>query len=163
MIWNLKLIGVAFIVTPILLAGSAWYGYNKGRQSGIQQVQTLWDSEKAATVAAHAEEVMKARQREQALQTLADRIRKEKQREAIKLAADYAAVVDSLHDRAETRAGDGGVPEGAAAGVGCTGSGLAKLDAQLLAGYANAAGRLQLAYDECRAKYTEVERQLNGK
>jgi hypothetical protein len=160
MIWNTRLLAATAIL--ILVAGSAWYAYESGSRSGREEVQAKWDSEKAATAAAQAEELMKARQREQALQALADRIRKEKQREAIKLAADYAAVVDSLHDRAETRAGAGGVPEGAAAGVGCTGSGLAKLDAQLLAGYAHAAGRLQLAYDECRAKYSEIERQLNG-
>jgi hypothetical protein len=160
--WNIKLIGLATITTLTLLAGSAWLAYAKGSKAGAQAVQSQWDAEKLAMTQAQAEELMKARQREQALQALADRIRKEKQREAIKLAADYAAVVDSLHDRAETRAGAGGVPEGAAAGVGCTGRGLAKLDAELLARYSYAAGQLQLAYDECRAKYTEIERQLNG-
>jgi hypothetical protein len=162
MLWNLKILAAAGIAIAISHAGLAWFAHSKGRASGMLQIQTLWDAERLATQAAQAEEAMKARQREQALQNLANRIRQEKQREAIKLAADYAAVVDSLHDRAETRAGAGGVPEGAAAGVGCTGSGLAKLDAQLLAGYAHAAGRLQLAYDECRAKYSEIERQLNG-
>ena len=153
----------AIIAIPILCAGTAWFAYSSGKQSGMLQIQTQWDAERMATQAAQAEEAMKARQKEQALQALANKIRTEKQREAVRLANDYAAVVNSLHDRAEARAGDGGVPEGAAPGVGCTGSGLAKLDAQLLAGYAHAAGRLQLAYDECRAKYTEVERQLNGK
>jgi hypothetical protein len=152
---------IAFTATLILLAGSVVYAYSKGRQYGMQEVQILWDSEKAQTLAAQAEEQMKARQTEQALQALANRIRQEKKREATRLVNDYAAVINSLHDRPETRASGGGVPEGATTGVGCTGSGLAKLDAELLAGYSLAANQLQLAYSECREKYTEIERELN--
>jgi hypothetical protein len=129
----------------------------------MSQTQTLWDAERATQLAAQAEQQMKARQTEQALQAAVNKIRQEKQREAIKLANDYATVVNSLHDRAETRAGDGGVPEGSAAGVGCTGAGLARLDATFLAGYGRDAARLQLALNACRQAYSEIERQLNGK
>jgi hypothetical protein len=108
------------------------------------------------TLAAQAEEMMKARQTEQALQKAVNRIRQEKQREAVRLANDYAAVINSLHDRAETRAGASGVPDGAAAGVGCTGAGLAKRDGEFLAGYAADAARLQLALNACQAAYDEV-------
>jgi hypothetical protein len=160
--WNLKLLGTSVLVALLACAGSAWYAYSTGKSTGALEVQTKWDAEKLATQAAQAEEQMKARQTEQALQAAISRIRTEKQREAVRLAADYAAVIDSLHDRAETRAGDGGVPQGAALGVGCTGAGLARPDAEFLAGYSRDAGRLQLALQECRAAYSEVERQLNG-
>jgi hypothetical protein len=105
---------------------------------------------------------MKARQTEQALQKAVNRIRQEKQREAVRLANDYAAVINSLHDRPEARAGAGGVPEGAAAGVGCTGEGLAKRDGEFLAGYAHDAARLQLALQVCTSAYDQVRREVNG-
>jgi len=157
--WNLKLI--ALIATPILLAGSAWYGHSKGVQSGMSAIQSQWDAERTATLAAQAEELMKARQQEQALQAAVNRIRQEKHREAVRLANDYAAVIDSLHDRPEARAGVGGVPDSPDAGVGCTGAGLAKRDSEFLAGYARDAARLQLALDACQAAYDSVRQALN--
>jgi hypothetical protein len=107
---------------------------------------------------------MKARQTEQALRAAADRIRKEKQREAIKLAADYAAVIDSLHDREDRPSGDG-LPEGSGAGTGpaggCTGAQLYKPDAAVLVGIARDADQLRLALKACVAHAAEVERELN--
>jgi hypothetical protein len=162
--WNLKLIAAALIAIPTLLAGSAWYGYSKGRQSGILEVQTLWDSEKLVIQAAQAEEMMKARQREEALRQLTTKIRQEKQREAIKLAADYAAVIDSLQNRADRPSG-GSLSEGADTGTGlatgCTGAQLYKPDAGFLAGEANTADKLRLALKACIAHTTEVERTVN--
>jgi hypothetical protein len=128
----------------------------------MSAIQTKWDAERAATLAAQAEEVMKARQQEQAMQAAIGRIKQEKHREAVRLANDYAAVVVSLQDRAETRAGDSGVPEGASPGVGCTGQGLARLDAEFLARYGRDAGRLQLALDTCQAAYASVREAVNA-
>lgn len=154
MMWRVYLSVITAIT--ILAAGSALYAYNKGRQSGMQQVQTSWDSEKLAMKKANTEELMKARQREQALQALNQRLRQERANEVRRLAAEYAADLERLRDRPETRAGAGGVPEGAAAGVGCTGAGLARGDAGFLAGYAHDAARLQLALDSCQAAYEAV-------
>jgi hypothetical protein len=160
--WNLRLI--ALILTPILLAGFAWFGHSRGTQYGMSVVQSQWDAERAMQMAAMAEEEMKARQREQALQKAISRIRTEKQREAIKLANDYAAVVDSLHNR-EDRPRDGGLPEGDSAGAesarGCTGAELYRDDAAFLAGQANAADQLRLALKACVAHAAAVERELN--
>jgi hypothetical protein len=160
MLWNLKLI--AIITIPILLAGTAWYSYSKGRALGMSQIQTLWDAERAATMAAQAEEMMKARQREQALQALVDKQRRAHDAEVKRVVREYGALVDGLRDRPEARAGAGGVPEGAAAGTGCTGAGLAGPDARFLAGYAADAARLQLALDACKVAYDEVRRAVNG-
>jgi hypothetical protein len=159
--WNLKLLGVATTITLTLLAGSAWLAYSKGKAYGMQQVQTLWNSERAIQLAAQAEAEMKARQTEQALQQTINRIKQEKTREATRLANDYAAVLHSLHDRAEDRAGAGGVPEGATPGAGCTGQGLARPDATFLAGYGADAARLQLALNACQAAYDSVRREIN--
>lgn len=159
-----RLIVITVITT--LLAGCVVYAYNKGRQSGMQEVQTLWDSEKLATAQAQAEEMMKARQRESALQTLAGKLRLEKRREADRLAREYAAVIDSLRDRPETRAGAGGVPEGADAGAepvaGCTGAQLSGPDSRFLAGEAARADQLRIALATCIAHADAVERELNA-
>lgn len=129
----------------------------------MSEVQQQWDAEKAATAQAQAEELMKARQRESALQELATRLRKEKADEARRLAREYAADIERLRDRPEARAGESGVPEGATPNVGCTGAGLARLDAQLLTGYAHAAARLQSAYGECKAQYNALKEALDAR
>jgi hypothetical protein len=161
---NPRLLAITAIL--ILLAGSAWHGYSKGKQSGMSQIQTLWDAERAVQLAAQAEAEMKARQTEQALQKAVNRIRQEKQREAIKLANDYAAVVDSLHDRAEARASDGGVPEGATPGAkpaaGCTGAQLSGPDSRFLAGEAQRADQLRIALRACVGAYDAARREVSG-
>ncbi len=154
--WTLKTLAVAVTLTTTLVAGTAWYAHSKGVQSGMQEIQSLWDSERAIIAQAHAEETMKARQRELALRELADRLRQERTNEAKRLAREYAADLERLRNRPETRASAGGVPEGAAPGAGCTGEGLARPDAVFLAGYAADAARLQLALNQCQAAYESL-------
>jgi hypothetical protein len=164
--WNLKLFGLATIVTLTLAAGSAWYGYSSGRQSGMSQIRSEWALESAQIAAAQAEQVMKARQTEQALQKAVNRIKQEKTREAIKLANDYAVVVDSLHHRPE-RPSAGGVPEGSAAGAEsaatCTGAQLYRDDGAFLAREAHRADQLRLALKACQAAYDSVRENVNGR
>jgi hypothetical protein len=163
--WNIKILAAIGILTITSLVGSAIYAYKQGRQSGMQQVQTLWDSERLAIAEAQAEEQMKARQREQALQALVDRQRKEHQNEVRRIVREHAALTDSLRDRPEARAGDGGVPESAGAGtadrVGCTGAQLSRPDATVLVGIARDADQLRVALKACVAHASEIERQLN--
>lgn len=146
----------------ICVAVSLLYAHSSGRQYGMQVVQTLWTAEMQATIQAHAQEMAKARQTEQALQDRINQLTKEHRDETRRIAARHAAIVDGLRNRPETRAGASGVPEGAAAGVGCTGAGLARLDGELLSGYAAAAARQQAALNACVAAYEEVRRALNG-
>ena len=161
--WNIKTLAVTGIATCILVAGSAFVAFNKGRQSGMSQIQTQWDAERQARTEAQMEEMMKARQREEALKVLLARQRKEHKNEVNRVLAEYRALSDSLRDRPEARAGDGGVPQGAELGAaGCTGEGLARPDAEFLGRFAADAARLQAALNACIAHAAEVERQLNG-
>jgi hypothetical protein len=160
--WNLKLIGIAVLAALSLCAGSAWYAYSSGRQSGMSQIQMQWDAERATQMAAMAEEEMKARQREQALQKLIDKLRRDRANEANRIAAEYQRTIDSLRNRPEARAGEGGVPEGAVAGVGCTGAGLSKSDSEFLVWLGSEAARTQAALNACVTAYDEVRRQVNG-
>jgi hypothetical protein len=161
MIWNLKLATVAVIAIGIASAGGAWYAYSKGRESGMTQVQAMWDAERLATMTAHAEEQIKARQREEALKVLLARQRKEHKREVDRIIADYNADLERLRDRPAERAGAGGVPEGAAAGVGCTGEGLSRPDSEFLVWLGGEAARTQAALNACVTAYDEVRRSIN--
>jgi hypothetical protein len=160
--WNLKWWFVVAGASAVLCAGTAWVSHQKGRVAGAQEVQQMWDQERLATAQAHAAEMLKARQQEQALRALAAKLKKERVDEANRLAAEYAADIERLRDRPTERAGAGGVPPGAAAGTGCTGAGLARPDAEFLVGFAADAARLQSALDQCRRQYFEVEGRLNS-
>jgi len=164
--WNLKLMAAIGIATTISLAGTAWYAYSSGKQSGKSQIQSLWDAEVRAMAEAQAREVTQAREREQALQAQVDQIRRSHRNEISRINRDHAALVDSLRDRPEARAGDSGVPEGAGAGtehsIGCTGLQLSRPDATFLVREAALADQLRIALRACLADRTEIERELNG-
>jgi multidrug efflux pump subunit AcrA (membrane-fusion protein) len=155
-----KLWIAAVVVASTCAAG--WLTYDAGRKMGRSEVQQKWDQERAATAEAQAAETMKARQRELALQELAKRLRQEKADEARRLAREYAADLERLRDRPETRAGAGGVPDSPGAGVGCTGAGLARPDAAFLTGYAYDAARLEASLRQCVSAYNSVREALNG-
>ena len=165
MLWNLKLLGVATITIPILLAGSAWYGYSNGRASGMSQIQTLWDAERAQQIADQAEQEMKARQKEQALQTLIDRQRKAHQNEVNRIVREYAVLTDSLRNRPD-RPSDAGMPQSPDAGTGhstgCTGAQLYLDDSEFLAREAHRADQLRVALQACTSAYDQVRREING-
>jgi len=163
MLWNLKILAAAATAIAISSAGIAWYAHSKGKASGMSQIQMLWDAERAQQMAAQAEEQMKARQTEQALQKLADQQRQEHRREVNRIVSRYNADLERLRDRPEARASASGLPEGAAAGVGCTGAGLSAPDAEFLVGYAASAARAQAALDACVHAYDQVRESLNAK
>jgi hypothetical protein len=157
--WTPRLLIAAVVVIAISAVG--WRLYEVGKRSGMSQVQAQWNLEKLAMTEAMNAELQRARQREDALKTLTTRLSEDHRREKNRIRTEHAAIVDSLRNRPETRAGDGGVPQGADAGVGCTGAGLARPDAAFLVGYAADAARLQSALNACRAAYAEVEREIN--
>ena len=151
------------LVAAVVAAGGALMAYSAGHDAGAAQVQAAWDAERMEALRARAEVEASARKREQELAAQAARQRQELRREINRLEQRHAAVVDSLRDRPEARADSGGVPEGAVSGVGCTGAGLARLDAELLTGYAAAAARQQAALNACVAAYNEVREQINAR
>ena len=131
----------------VMLGFSYWKGYTHGSTN----VQEKWDAYKVVQEREALAEASKAVEKERQLQAKADRIQREKHN-AVKTAdAKYNALVDSLRNRPEVRAN--GVPEGADNAVGCTGAGLARPDAEFLAGFAADAARLQAQYNACKAGY----------
>lgn len=156
MMWRPYLTIVTAILFGTLAVSSVFFVHKRGAESGAARVQAKWDAEVAAMAQAQAEELMKARQREQALEALIARQREEHRREANRIDARFTADIERLRYRPEARAGDGGVPEGAVSGVGCTGLGLSKPDAEFLVRYATSAARQQAALNACIAAYDEV-------
>lgn len=147
---------VAMVGVFLAISGLSMYSYRAGKAA----VQQEWDKEKAAIAQAHMEEMQRARQREAELQATIDKQTEGYKRDLENITADYQRVVVWLRDRPAARAGAGGVPQGSAAGVGCTGAGLSRGDAEFLAGYAADAARTRKALDQCARQYEEVRQAL---
>jgi hypothetical protein len=140
------------------LAGCAWFAHSSGQQSGMQATQARWDKAKLSTLEAQGEQIILAQQRETDLTAQMNKLKRTHRETQTRIAADHDRLVAGLRDRPEARASAGGVPEGAAAGVGCTGAGLARPDAGFLGRYAADAARLQAGFDACKAAYGALTR-----
>ena len=132
----------------LMLGFSYWKGYTHGKEV----VQEDWDAAKVVQEREALAKASEAIEKERQLQARADKIQREKHN-AVKAAdSKYAALIDSLRNRAETRSNDP-VSDSAGDVVGCTGAGLARPDAEFLAGFAADAARLQAQYNACKAGY----------
>lgn len=134
----------------VMLGFSFWKGYTSGKDN----IQQKWDAEKVVWEREMQVQADKNRQIERKMQAKADSIHKERVRETQIVNRRYNALVDSLRKRPEAR--QDSVPADSNNGVGCTGEGLARPDAEFLAGYAADAARLQAAYDSCKAAYEVI-------
>ena len=131
----------------VMLGFSYWKGYTYGKEN----VQEKWDAEKVVQEREMLAKANEAIEKERQLQAKADKIQKERIRESQIVNRRYNALVDSLRDRPEAR--QDSVPADSTNAVGCTGEGLAKPDAEFLAGYAADAAQLQAQYNACKAGY----------
>lgn len=131
-------------------------GYYQGNESGQASVQQKWDKENARLQAEYAENQRIAREKEQALQSSADKLREEKDREIRNISARATALSNSLRNRTERPTQTGAVPSTASTCAGASGAQLARGDAEFLVGYSADAARLQAALNQCIAQYDEV-------
>jgi hypothetical protein len=165
MIWNLKLTAAFAIATTTLLAGTAWYSYSKGVQSGTSAIQTKWDAERLAVAQAVAAELERVRTVEQTLRTNLTKQRKEHRYEMDRLSIQYESALGRLSDRPDRPDDSADVPEDSNAGAvpanGCTGAELFRPDAEFLTREAHRADQLRAALKACIAHSTEIERELN--
>lgn len=149
--------------TALALAGVGAAAYRRGYESGAQDVQAKWDERERGIAIATTEQLIRARKAEKALTEKLEQQKQEHRREVARINADHRRALDRLRDRPDNRAGAGGVPDGATAGVGCTGEGLSRPDGEFLAGLAADAARTQAALQWCVAQYNEVREQINGR
>lgn len=146
---------IAGSVIAVVLAFGA--GYWKGDEAGQATVQQRWDKEKADAYAKYAEEVEKAREKEQNWQQAADNIRQEKDREIKNLHARNTALANVVRERQTRPAQGSSVPS--APGVGpshCTGKELYREDGEFLVRIAREADELRSALKQCYAQYQAV-------
>jgi hypothetical protein len=151
-------------MNPYFIAGSViavvlafGVGYWKGDEAGQATVQQQWDKEKADAYAKYAEEVEKAREKEQNWQRAADNIRQEKDREIKNLNARATALSNSLRER-QTRPAEGSAVSSVASvgQSGCTGKNLFREDGEFLVRIAREADELRAALKQCYTQYEAV-------
>lgn len=149
-------------VMALACALAAVVAYRHGHSVGAAKVTAQWGAERAVLNQKIAEETQRAIETERKLRAQLDANRRSYEREKARIAANYNAAIERLRDRPTARAGDTGVPEGSTAGVGCTGAGLSRGDAEFLVWYASEAARVQAALEVCVAAYKRVEEAVNG-
>ena len=149
-------------VMALACALAAVVAYRHGHSVGAAKVTAQWEAERAVLSQKIAEESQRVIETERKLRAQLDANRRSYEREKARITANYNAAIDSLRDRPTARAGDTGVPEGSTAGVGCTGAGLSRDDAEFLVWYASEAARVQAALEACVAAYKRVEEAVNG-
>lgn len=135
--------------------------YRHGYSVGAAKVTAQWEAERAVLNQKIAEETQRAIETERKLRAQLDANQRSYEREKARIVANYNAAIDSLRYRPTARAGDTGVPECAAAGVGSTGAGLSRDDAAFLVWYATKAASAQAALEACVAAYKRVEEAVN--
>ena len=145
---------VTQVAVGIVIASMASLaGYGKGYVAGKANVQQKWDKEKAVQMAEYAAAQQAAREKEQKLQSNADNLRKEKDREIRDLNARSIALSNSLRDR-QSRSEAGAMSKTSGTGVSqCDGSKLSREDAEFLVGEAKSADQIRLALSQCVAQY----------
>lgn len=145
---------LAFVLAVGAAAGG---GYYKGNSAGKSEVQQQWDKEKAEQYAAYAKGQEEARQREQALQADADKLRREKDAEVRNINARAAALANSLRERQARPADADSVSSAPGVGSGaCTGKNLYREDGEFLVRIAREADELRAALQQCYKQYQAI-------
>jgi hypothetical protein len=144
-----------YIVAGGVLAVVCAYGVGhwQGDEAGQAKVQAKWDQERAKLAEEYAANVTAMREKEQAMQGNADKLRQEKDREIRELNARSIALSNSLRDRPNRTEGSGVSQTPGTGQSGCTGKELYREDGAVLIGIAREADELRLALKQCYAQY----------
>ena len=151
-------------MNPYFIAGSVLAvvcaygaGHWQGDEAGQAKVQAKWDQERAKLAEEYAANVTAMREKEQAMQGNADKLRQEKDRELKKVADTNKLLLDSLRHRPERPSGSG-VSETASAGQGsCSGKDLHRESATDIVKLAMDADELRIALKQCYAQYDSLK------
>jgi hypothetical protein len=146
-----------FIAGTVLAVVCAYgTGHWQGDTAGQAKVQQQWDKEKAKLAEEYAANVAAMREKEQVMQSNADKLREDKNRELKEANARNTALVNSLQQRAN-RTESSGVSTTASNGKdGCTGKELYREDGAVLIGIAREADELRISLKQCYAQYEAV-------
>lgn len=147
-------------MNPYFIAGSVvavvlayGVGHWQGDDAGQAKIQAKWDQERAKLAEEYAANVTAMREKEQAMQGNADKLRQEKDREIREINAKSIALANSLRDRPNRSEGSGVSQTPGTGQSGCTGKDLYKQDGEFLIGIAREADELRIALKQCYAQY----------
>lgn len=150
-------------ITALLIAAAlaiaGWAIHASGLDVGRAEIQAQWNEQRIKDAAANVQANLQAREREQAAQLAADRIREEKNREIADLNRRHAALVDSLRHRPDRPADYLPAPTQAAdtrPAAGCGADQLFRQDAAVALGIARDADLVRIALQQCHAQYQAV-------
>lgn len=140
---------VLIIGTIVFIFGTGWKVNGWRLEARIADLQ-------ASYAKAYAEAQKAARDKENALTDDLAKIRRSKDAEIQNVRRSLDIALNSLRNRPDRA----DLPTDSVAGGGCTGSGLARPDAEFLVEYAADAAQLQLAYKACVRSYESVRKTL---
>jgi hypothetical protein len=151
-------------MNPYFIAGSVvavvlayGVGHWQGDDAGQAKIQAKWDQERAKLAEEYAANVTAMREKEQAMQGNADKLRQEKDREIREINAKSIALANSLRDRPNRTEGSGVSQTPGTGQSGCTGKDLYKQDGEFLIGIAREADELRIALKQCYAQYDSLK------
>jgi len=148
-----------YIVAGGVLAVVCAYGVGhwQGDEAGQAKVQAKWDQEKAKLAEEYASSVAKMREKEQALQANADKLREDKNRELAKLSDTNRTLLNSLRQRPSSSEASS-LPSATSSGQGgCTGKELYRENGEFLIKLAMEADELRIALKQCYAQYDSLK------
>ena len=144
------------LAAAVAFVAAIWLVHKEGVSAGRAEVMAEWRTEKAEQQRIKQEAALKAREREQAAQFAADRIRQEKDREIADINRRHAAHVDSLRKRPDRPADYLPAPAQTAdtgPAAGCGADQLYRQDAAAALGIARDADLVRIALQQCHAQY----------
>lgn len=148
---------IAALLIAVILAVAGWAIHSNGLAAGRSEIQAQWDQQRIADAAATVQAALQAREREQAAQLAADRIRQEKTREIADLNRRHAAALaDSLRHRTDRPADylpATSQDSGTGPAAGCGADQLFRQDAAVALGIARDADLVRIALQQCHAQY----------
>lgn len=142
---------IAGTVLAVVFAYGA--GHWQGDEAGQAKVQAQWDKEKAKLAEEYAANVAAMREKEQVMQSNADKLREDKNRELREANARNTALVNSLQHRPNRTEGSGVSTTASNGKDGCTGKELYREDGAVLIGIAREADELRISLKQCYAQY----------
>ena len=147
-----------FIAGGVLAVVCAYgVGHWQGDEAGQAKVQAKWDQEKAKLAEEYASSVAKMREKEQALQANADKLREDKNRELDKLSDTNRTLLNSLRQRPSSSEASS-LPSATSSGQGgCTGKELYRENGEFLIKLAMEADELRIALKQCYAQYDSLK------
>jgi hypothetical protein len=157
--FKMKLLIVVVMVSFIFVVG--WRGYVTGQDEATQRIMLQWTQERLALSQAINAELIKVRDKEKALINSIVTLKEEHNREILTINSKHNTIVRSLQQRPPERASNTGMSSSSDPNIGCTGKGLAKPDAEFLAGYATDAAKLNEALLLCKAAYDNLKETFN--